>query len=141
MSFELLNAFKEKKFICNLDLSTVLLEDKEIPWILLIPKVENALQITDLSFDNQIALLKEINLCSSVMKELFECDQLNIASIGNKTPQLHVHIICRTTKDPLWPQTVWDKALRGLSESEGITRAGKIRESVLKKQRISPHSL
>ena len=40
MSFELLSVFKEKKFICNLDLSTVLLEDKEIPWILLTPIME-----------------------------------------------------------------------------------------------------
>lgn len=133
MSFKLIDAFKKKIFICDLSLSTVLLENKEIPWILLIPRVENVSQITDLSFDDQITLLKEINLCSSVMKDLFECDQLNIASIGNKTPQLHVHIICRTKKDPLWPQTVWDKDLEELSKSESIARAEKIRETILKK--------
>lgn len=134
MSLRLLDVFREKRFICDLSLSTVLLEDKKIPWILLIPRVENALQITDLSFDNQITLLREINLCSSVMKKLFESDQLNIASIGNKTPQLHVHIICRTKKDPLWPQTVWDKNLEKLSESESIARAERIKEIILKKQ-------
>lgn len=130
MSFKLLSAFKEKKFICNLDLSTVLLEDKEIPWILLIPRVENALQITDLPFDNQITLLKEINLCSSVMKNLFECDQLNIASIGNKTPQLHIHIVCRTKKDSLWPQSVWDKEISNISEIEKTHRSDKIRQAL-----------
>ena len=130
MSFELLSVFKEKKFICNLDLSTVLLEDKEIPWILLIPKIENALQITDLYFDDQIALLREINLCSSAMKNSFECDQLNIASIGNKTPQLHIHIVCRTKKDPLWPQAVWDKEIQNLSEIEKTYRSEKIRQAL-----------
>lgn len=130
MSFDLLDAFKNKEFICNLDLSTVLLEDKEIPWILLIPRVENARQITDLSFEDQITLLKEINLCSSVMKNLFECDQLNIASIGNKTPQLHVHIVCRTKKDFLWPQAVWDKEIPNLSETEKTHRSDKIRQAL-----------
>ena len=28
--------------------------------------------------------------------------------IGNKTPQLHVHIIARFEGDPDWPGTVWD---------------------------------
>ena len=130
MSFELLSVFTEKKFICNLDLSTVLLEDKEIPWILLIPRIENALQITDLYFDDQIALLREINLCSSAMKNSFECDQLNIASIGNKTPQLHIHIVCRTKKDPLWPQAVWDKEIQNLSEIEKTYRSEKIRQAL-----------
>ena len=130
MSFELLRVFKEKKFICNLELSTVLLEDKEIPWILLIPRIENALQITDLYFDDQIALLREINLCSSAMKNSFECDQLNIASIGNKTPQLHIHIVCRTKKDPLWPQAVWDKEIQNLSEIEKTYRSEKIRQAL-----------
>lgn len=130
MSFELLDTFKNKEFICNLNLSTVLLEDKEIPWILLIPRIENARQITDLSFDDQITLLKEINLCSSVMKNLFECDQLNIASIGNKTHQLHIHIICRTKKDLLWPQAVWDKEIPSLSKIEKTRRSDQIRRAL-----------
>lgn len=129
MNFELIDSLKEKKFIKNLDLSTVLLENKEIPWILLVPRINNISQFTDLSFNNQITLLKEINLCSSLMKHLFECDQLNIASIGNKTPQLHIHIICRTKNDMLWPQAVWDKEIRNLSEEESIIRANRIRQA------------
>ncbi len=129
MNFELIDSLKEKKFIKNLDLSTVLLENKEIPWILLVPRINNISQFTDLSFNNQITLLKEINLCSSLMKHLFECDQLNIASIGNKTPQLHIHVICRTKKDMLWPQAVWDKEIRNLSEEESIIRANRIRQA------------
>ena len=27
--------------------------------------------------------------------------------IGNITPQLHVHIICRNKNDTFWPNTVW----------------------------------
>jgi diadenosine tetraphosphate (Ap4A) HIT family hydrolase len=28
--------------------------------------------------------------------------------IGNMTPQLHVHIVCRKNGDPDWPGTVWN---------------------------------
>ncbi len=130
MSFELLDSFKREEFITDLKLSSIFLENKEIPWILLVPRVENVRQITDLTFEYQVSLLQEINFCSEVMKNLFECDQLNIASIGNKTPQLHVHIVCRNKRDPLWPQTVWDKDMRKLSESERVIRAEKIRRAL-----------
>lgn len=130
MSFKLLDAFKDKILIKELKLSYVLLEDKKIPWIFLIPRVENVFQITDLSFENQIELLKEINLCASVMKNLFKWDQLNIAAIGNKTPQLHVHIISRNKKDSVWPETVWDKEIEILSEYEKVNRANKIRDAL-----------
>jgi diadenosine tetraphosphate (Ap4A) HIT family hydrolase len=37
---------------------------------------------------------------------------LNVAAIGNKTPQLHIHVIARNTADPAWPYTVWDHPVR-----------------------------
>jgi diadenosine tetraphosphate (Ap4A) HIT family hydrolase len=42
----------------------------------------------------------------------FNPTQLNVAAIGNKTPQLHVHVIARYTHDPAWPGTVWDHPVR-----------------------------
>jgi diadenosine tetraphosphate (Ap4A) HIT family hydrolase len=31
-----------------------------------------------------------------------------VAAIGNKTSQLHIHVIARYQTDPAWPDTVWD---------------------------------
>lgn len=132
MSFELSDTFKKKTFITDLELSAVVLEGKEIPWILLIPRVENASNLTDLSFDNQVTLLKEINLCSTVMKDLFNSDRLNIATIGNKTPQLHIHIISRRKDDVVWPQSAWDKEINFISSEEKLKRAERIREALRK---------
>ena len=41
------------------------------------------------------------------LKEVTQCDKLNIAALGNLVPQLHVHVIARRTSDAAWPRPVW----------------------------------
>jgi diadenosine tetraphosphate (Ap4A) HIT family hydrolase len=33
---------------------------------------------------------------------------MNVAALGNMVPQLHVHVIARTTGDAAWPGPVWN---------------------------------
>ena len=33
--------------------------------------------------------------------------KLNVAQLGNVTPQLHVHVIARRSDDAAWPAPVW----------------------------------
>ena len=129
MAFQLLETFQKKSLIKELDLCSVIMEDKEFPWILLIPRVENVVQINQLSLDQQLQLTKEINFCSNIKEKLFECDRLNVAAIGNKTPQLHIHIICRTKNDSLWPETVWGQEMRRLTAEENKERADLITQA------------
>ncbi|MCR5224840.1 MAG: HIT family protein [Alphaproteobacteria bacterium] len=130
--FELLDTFKKKELITELPLCSVVMENKEFPWILLIPRIPNILQINHLSEQQQFQLIKEINLASNIMEDIFPCDRLNVAAIGNKCPQLHIHIICRTKDDSLWPETVWGMEMRKLTEVEALTRAEKIRKAFKK---------
>ena len=51
--------------------------------------------------------MKEIVHVSKIMKKLFKTSKLNIEKIGNMVPQLHIHIIARSTKDSSWPLSVW----------------------------------
>ena len=48
-------------------------------------------------------LMKEIVHCSKLMKKIFKTKKLNVEKIGNIVPQLHIHIIARSTKDSTWP--------------------------------------
>ena len=41
------------------------------------------------------------------MKKIFQTSKLNVEKIGNIVPQLHIHIIARSTKDSTWPLSVW----------------------------------
>ena len=39
--------------------------------------------------------------------ELFNGEKLNVAALGNVTPQLHIHHIVRFQSDPAWPAPIW----------------------------------
>jgi diadenosine tetraphosphate (Ap4A) HIT family hydrolase len=43
-----------------------------------------------------------------VLKDMTNCDKINLAALGNVVPQLHVHVIARRRNDPAWPKPVWN---------------------------------
>lgn len=108
--FELHPALKKKDFVCDLPFCTVLFEDNALcPWIFLVPRKENVRNMLDLTTEERLILMREMELTEEIMTRLFHPTQTNIAMIGNLTPQLHVHVICRYDTDPYWPGTVWNQ--------------------------------
>ena len=102
------NFLKNSHFIAELKLCSVrLIDNCKFPWIILIPNRKNKTDITDLNSKDQILLMKEIVHCSKLMKKIFKTSKLNVEKIGNKVPQLHIHIIARFKKDSSWPLSVW----------------------------------
>ena len=99
---------KDSYFITELKLCSVrLIDNSKFPWIMLIPKRKNIIDISDLKSKDQILLIKEIVHVSKIMKKLFKTSKLNVEKIGNIVPQLHIHIIARNKKDNSWPLSVW----------------------------------
>ena len=88
----------------------LLMNDANYPWLVLVPRRPNAVELIDLDDDQQVQLLHEITMLSQVLKDLTTCDKLNIAAIGNVVPQLHMHIVARRRDDPAWPRPVWGAA-------------------------------
>lgn len=119
MNFELHPNLEKKIFIIDLPLCKVLLEDeKHYPWILLVPRRAQIGKIMDLQMKDQLQLLEELDLAQKILWEGWSPAQINVAAIGNKTPQLHLHVIARQTNDPAWPNTVWDHSIRGSYSSD-----------------------
>ena len=88
----------------DLVLSRVLsINDADYPWLILVPRRANVIEIADLG-DDATLLMAEITRVSRVLKEVTQCDKINVAAIGNVVPQLHVHIVARWKRDPLWPR-------------------------------------
>lgn len=113
MDFTLHPNLESKIFITDLSICRVLLEDeKHYPWLLLVPRQIGACKIMDLSTLHQLQLLKDLDFVQKIMWDEFQPTQLNVAAIGNKTPQLHIHVIARYENDPAWPCTVWDHSIR-----------------------------
>lgn len=102
--FILHNDFAKKFHITNLELCTVLLEPiEEFPWIMLIPMVDDVKNILGLSHTERNKFWLEVEKMSEIMNKIYKPDQLNIAMLGNKTPQLHCHIIARFENDSAFP--------------------------------------
>ena len=113
--FELHPNLASKTFIADLPLCRILLEDEShYPWILLVPRRPNISRTIDLSIEDQRQLLTELDLAQTILWNAFRPTQMNIAAIGNKTSQPHIHVIARFANDPAWPQTVWDHPVRSL---------------------------
>lgn len=92
------------------------------PWILLIPRQENLSEIIDLSPPDQLVLMQEIAVSSEIMRDLFRPKKLNVASLGNIVPQLHVHIVARYETDEAWPGPVWNNGVSRAYEADELEK-------------------
>jgi diadenosine tetraphosphate (Ap4A) HIT family hydrolase len=94
--------------IGDLPLCRVLvIKDAHYPWILLVPRRPEVVEIIDLEEVEQAHLMTEISRVARALKAITKCEKLNIAALGNMVPQLHVHIIARRSSDAAWPRPVW----------------------------------
>ena len=87
-----------------------LMDDANHPWLVLVPRVAEMIEIIDLDPARRLQLTAEIDQASRALKALFKPHKLNIAALGNLVPQLHVHVIARYTDDIAWPRPVWGAA-------------------------------
>jgi diadenosine tetraphosphate (Ap4A) HIT family hydrolase len=86
-------------------------------WCVLVPRVNQIQEIYQLSKSQQNQLMQEISILSEIIKEIFQPDKLNVASLGNIVSQLHIHVVGRFCQDPLWPQGIWQNAQQAIEYS------------------------
>jgi diadenosine tetraphosphate (Ap4A) HIT family hydrolase len=97
--------------IGDLPLCRVLvIKDANYPWLLVVPRRPDIVEIIDLAEADQAQLMTEISRVARALKDVTRCEKLNIAALGNMVPQLHVHVIARRGGDAAWPRPVWGAA-------------------------------
>mgnify|MGYP001064056137 FL=1 len=85
----------------------LLIKDAHYPWLVVVPRRPETVEIIDLDEVAQAQLMPEITRVSRALREVTRCDKLNVAALGNAVPQLHVHIIARRRTDAAWPRPIW----------------------------------
>ncbi len=87
----------------------LIMNDSQYPWFILVPELIDMIEMYQLSRTERLMLTEESHYLAKNLAILFEADKMNIASIGNLVPQLHLHHIVRYQTDKAWPAPVWGK--------------------------------
>ena len=109
-AFEAGSVFVADGGLCQVRLQ----DDARFPWLILIPRVADAVALEDLAEADRVRLMAEIVTAVARERALGlalgrPVEKLNVAAIGNVTAQLHVHVVGRRRDDGLWPDPVWGR--------------------------------
>ncbi|WP_306117427.1 MULTISPECIES: HIT family protein [unclassified Roseitalea] len=99
---------RETLLVTDLGLTQLrLMNDRRFFWLMLVPKRPDITEVHELSPLDQTMLTFETAQIARTLKTVTDADKINVAALGNKVRQLHVHVIARFEGDPAWPDPVW----------------------------------
>jgi len=85
----------------------LLMNDKQYPWVILVPRRASIREAFHLSTEEQHQLSDESAYVSQRMSDFYEAESMNVAALGNVVAQLHMHHVVRKVDDGTWPKPVW----------------------------------
>ncbi len=85
----------------------LLMNDSRYPWLILVPRIASVSEVFELTAEQQQQLWREASDVGQVLKNEFQADKINIATLGNVVKQLHMHVVVRMQDDATWPAPVW----------------------------------
>lgn len=100
----------------------VLLNDTDYPAYCRIELLAHIKEMTDLPPADRARTMKVVFAVEAAMREVIQPDKINLASLGNKTPHMHWHMIPRFESDKHFPNSHWGEVTR-TSEAQQLTEA------------------
>jgi diadenosine tetraphosphate (Ap4A) HIT family hydrolase len=85
----------------------LLMNDARVPWLILVPQRPGLRELHALAAPERAVLIEEVAAASRVLERLYRPDKLNVGALGNRVPQLHVHVVGRYRSDAAWPGPIW----------------------------------
>jgi diadenosine tetraphosphate (Ap4A) HIT family hydrolase len=108
----------------------LLMNNAHFPWLILVPRGEGLREIFDLPPEKYALVMDEVRSVAETFHTHTQAHKMNIATLGNMVPQLHIHIIARFENDVAWPNPVWNcgVAAHGYEEEEKQALLSTLRE-------------
>ena len=69
-------------------------------------------EMTDLQPAERAELMDVVYKVEAAMRQVFQPEKINLASLGNVVPHLHWHVIARFKDDACFPAPIWAAATR-----------------------------
>jgi diadenosine tetraphosphate (Ap4A) HIT family hydrolase len=97
----------------------LLMNDASWPWLILVPRREGVVELTDLEAADRSQLIEEAASAVGFLKAHTGAHKINLGALGNVVRQFHLHVVARTVGDPAWPGPIWGHgAARRYEESD-----------------------
>jgi len=90
----------------------VLLNDADYPAYCRVELLAHVKEMTDLIPEQRARMMKTVFAVELGIREIFNPDKINLASLGNKTPHIHWHVIPRYESDRHFPNSHWGEVMR-----------------------------
>ena len=90
----------------------VLLNDADYPAYCRVELLAHVKEMTDLPPADRARTMKVVFAVEAAMREVIRPDKVNLASLGNKTPHMHWHVIPRFEGDKHFPNSHWGEVVR-----------------------------
>ena len=98
----------DASIVGDMTLTRVLLvNDARWPWLILAPRRDGVVELTDLDAADRTQLIEEVASAAGFLKDHAGAHKINIGTLGNVVRQFHLHVVARTVGDPGWPGPVW----------------------------------
>jgi diadenosine tetraphosphate (Ap4A) HIT family hydrolase len=98
----------DASIVDDMTLTRVLLvNDARWPWLILAPRRDGVVELTDLDAADRTQLIEEVASAAGFLKAHAGAHKINIGTLGNVVRQFHLHVVARTVGDPGWPGPVW----------------------------------
>jgi diadenosine tetraphosphate (Ap4A) HIT family hydrolase len=90
----------------------VLLHDVDYPAYCRIELLAHIKEMTDLPPADRARTMKVVFAVETAVREVIQPDKVNLASLGNKTPHMHWHVLPRFESDRHFPNSHWGESVR-----------------------------
>lgn len=99
----------------------VLLHDKDYPAYCRVELLAHIKEMTDLPPPDRARTMKVVFAVETALREVIRPDKINLASLGNKTPHMHWHVLPRFESDRHFPNSHWGETVRH-SEAQPLSK-------------------
>jgi diadenosine tetraphosphate (Ap4A) HIT family hydrolase len=89
----------------------VLLSDRDYPGFCRVILKEHIKEMSDLPPEARQRLMAVVFKVEEAIRDALQPNKINLASLGNKTPHLHWHVIPRFSHDRTFPNPIWGEPM------------------------------
>jgi diadenosine tetraphosphate (Ap4A) HIT family hydrolase len=110
------------------DCRVILVNDPDLPGFCRVIWNHHVAEMTDLTLSEREHIMSLVFAVEEAVRQVMQPDKMNIATLGNRVPHIHWHIIPRYQDDVFWPGSAWSDKTQATPAEVLVARVQKTAE-------------